>query len=151
MKKKKYGYKQGKFTPLNKDKYKGSYPIYYRSSWELQFMQLCDQNPSIVNWGSESLIILYEDASRQNSKHRYFVDFNIIVKQADNSMRKIYIEIKPFAQTQPPAQRKSKYYKDKVETYVRNICKWKAAKKIANKTGAEFKILTEKGMIDVKF
>ena len=151
MKKKKYGYKQGKFILQNKEKYKVTYPIIYRSSWELQFMQFCDQNPSIVKWGSESLVVMYEDASRKNSRHRYFVDFNIDVKQKDNSLKKIFIEIKPFAQTQPPTQRKSKYYKDKVLTYARNISKWKAASKVARQQGADFKILTEKGMIDVKY
>lgn len=151
MKKKKYGYKQGKFTPVNKDKYKGSYPIIYRSSWELQYMMFLDKEPAVLNWGSESSVIIYEDASRKNSKHRYFMDFTMTMRNKDGNIKKYLIEIKPFAQTQPPTQRKSKYYRDKVETYVRNICKWKAAKKIADKTGAEFKILTEKGMIDVKF
>ena len=149
--KKKYGYKQGKFLPLNKDKYKGSYPIYYRSSWEQQFMVFCDKTPSVLNWGSESCVIIYNDASRKNSKHRYFVDFNMVVRNKDGSIKKYIIEIKPFDQTKPPKKTKSKYYKEKVLTYVRNICKWKAANKVAKKTGAEFKILTEKGMIDVKF
>jgi hypothetical protein len=34
MGKKGYGFKQGKFTPSNPEKYKGTYPIIFRSSWE---------------------------------------------------------------------------------------------------------------------
>ena len=36
-------YKQGKFEPTNKKKYKGNWQkITYRSGWELQYFKMCD-------------------------------------------------------------------------------------------------------------
>ena len=144
---------QGQFNPVNKQKYKGSFPIIYRSSWELQFMRFCDKTPNVLQWGSESLVVLYQDATRNNSQHRYFVDFNMIVKQQDGTLQKFYIEVKPFNQTHAPKKGKkiSKSYNNQVITFVRNVCKWKAAQKVAKSKGGAFKILTEQGMIDVNF
>jgi len=142
---------QGQFHPQNKEKYKGSYPVVYRSSWELQFMMFCDRNNSVLQWGSESLVVLYEDASRKNTKHRYFVDFNMLIKDKNGNLQKYFVEVKPFNQTQPPKKGKqiTKSYQSQVLTYVRNICKWKAAQKVAKSKGGSFKILTEKGLINV--
>jgi len=142
---------QGQFFPQKKNKYKGKYPVIYRSSWELEWMRFCDMNSNILYWASESMVVLYEDKTRQNTKHRYFVDFNMIIKDSHGNIKKYFIEVKPFNQTQPPKNKRAKSYKDSCLTYIRNICKWKAAVKEAKKYGGEFKILTEQGLIDVKF
>ena len=69
-------YKQGIFRAFNTKKYKGSTPIVYRSSLELTVFRWLDNNPNIVSWGSESVVIPY--ISPTDSKmHRYFVDLNL--------------------------------------------------------------------------
>ena len=50
---------RGPFTPKYPDKYIGKKTPTYRSSWEWAFMNFCDNNPSIINWASESIKIPY--------------------------------------------------------------------------------------------
>jgi hypothetical protein len=50
----------GYFKPTNPQKYRGNPTnIVYRSLWERKFMVFCDNNPSILQWGSEEIIIPY--------------------------------------------------------------------------------------------
>ena len=45
-------YHQGRFNPRNPEKYKGDVRnIIYRSSWELKFLQWCDRNDKILEYG----------------------------------------------------------------------------------------------------
>jgi hypothetical protein len=54
-------FKQGKYYPINKSKYKGNITeIFYRSSLELDFMKYLDRHPAIISWSSEELYILYK-------------------------------------------------------------------------------------------
>ena len=53
------GIKKGTFDSFNPKKYVGERPIIYRSSWELKFMRLCEFNPEIIEWSSESVVIPY--------------------------------------------------------------------------------------------
>ena len=138
-------YHQGKYKPKNPDKYVGNANnIVYRSSWELKAMIFFDNNPSILAWASEECTIPYISAV-DNRIHTYYVDFVIKYKKRDGSILTTLVEVKPKAQTQPPVQpkRQTKQYLEAVETYVRNVSKWKAAKKYAEEKGMEFMILTE--------
>jgi hypothetical protein len=130
----------GRFTPRNPKKYIGDHKnIIYRSSWECKVMDWLDRNPDILEWGSEELIIPYKSPV-DGRFHRYFPDF--IVKTKD---RTLIIEVKPEAQTKPPAQRKriTKQYITEVTTYGVNQAKWKAAHEYCKDRGWEFKIITE--------
>ena len=66
---------KGRYRVANPSKYRGDInDIIYRSSWELKFMKWCDNNTSVLEWGSETMIIPYK--SPVDSKvHRYFVIF----------------------------------------------------------------------------
>ena len=143
-KKKGYGFKQGKFTPQNKDKYKGSYPIIFRSSWEYKAFMYLDRNPKVLSWGSESVVVKYRDPSRGNSVHRYFLDLVFSIKKGDN-IETYLVEIKPHKETQVPKKgRKSeKTYLTECATYIRNSAKWKAAAKYAKKRGWKFCVWDE--------
>lgn len=138
-------FKQGLFAPINKDKYKGTYPIIYRSSYELRFMRWADRNPSIITWGSESIVIPYQNPLTGNIS-RYFVDNNITIKAKDGSIKKYLIEIKPSAQTIPPKAggRNTKALLRRQAEYIKNRAKWQAAEAWSKKKGYEFTILTEK-------
>ena len=51
---------KGRYIAKNPKKYKGdSRRIIYRSLWERKFMVYCDTNKSVIEWGSEEIIIPY--------------------------------------------------------------------------------------------
>ena len=60
-------YKQGNYTPRHPEKYKGTWPIIYRSSYELLFCKFCDDNTNVIEWSSESIVIPYILMSFHNS------------------------------------------------------------------------------------
>ena len=137
-------FKQGIFNPVNKDKYKGTLPILYRSSYELRYMRWCDHNPNVISWGSESIIIPYPNPLTGRTS-RYFVDCNVTIKNKNGEIRKYLIEIKPSIQTQPPKPgKKTRSLLRRQAEYVKNQAKWKAASEWAKKKNYEFTILTEK-------
>jgi hypothetical protein len=137
-------FKQGVFVCKNKEKYKGTTPIIYRSSYELSFMKWADNNPGVVSWGSETIIIPYQNPMT-GKLHRYFVDFNITLKTKDSVIKKYLIEIKPHNQTIPPKPgRNTKALLRRQAEYVKNQCKWKSAQEWCKKKSYEFCVLTEK-------
>lgn len=139
-------YHQGRFNPRNPEKYKGDVRnIIYRSSWELKFLQWCDRNDNILEYGSEEFFIPYFDPTTGKIR-RYFPDAYVKVKEANGNIKKYIIEIKPFRQTQPPVpgNKKKKTLITEAMTYEKNIAKWKAAKEWCEDRMLEFKIITEK-------
>jgi TnsA endonuclease N terminal len=138
-------YKQGLYIPKNPEKYVGDKNnIFYRSGWELKFMKWADANPSVLHWNNEELVVPYI-SPEDNCKHRYFVDFVVMVKTKNGEIKKYAVEIKPESQTLPPSNRKkTKKYLAEVKTYLINTAKWKAAHNFCEKNGLEFVILTEK-------
>jgi len=137
-------FKQGIFKPNHPEKYKGTYPILYRSSYELKYFRWCDHNPAVLKWGSESIIIPYQNPLT-GKLSRYFVDSNITVKTKTGEIKKYLIEIKPQIQTQPPKPTKNtKSLLRRQAEYIKNRAKWQAAEEWSKKKGYEFTILTEK-------
>lgn len=138
-------YRQGKFIPINKDKFIGAYAN-YRSGLELKFMRFCDNNPNVIKWGSENVVVPYI-SPLDGKVHRYYVDNFVIIKEG-NLIKNYLIEIKPSKQTQPPKTK----YKNKAHliyeqsTWVVNSAKWAAARELCKKKGFEFLILTEKDL-----
>ena len=89
---------KGKYRPTNRKKYRGDVNnIIYRSLWERTFMKYCDDNPDIIEWGSEEIIIPYVSPI-DGRRHRYFPDFFVKTSKGD----KFLIEVKPKSQTKPP-------------------------------------------------
>jgi hypothetical protein len=137
---------QGKFRPKNPKKYKGDPTnIIYRSSWELKFMNWVDSKDTILAWKSEETVIPYMSPI-DNKWHRYFVDFQIQVRDKSGKLATYLIEIKPEKQTRPPEvqKRTTKKYLQEVITWGTNEAKWKAADSYAKDRGWQFLILTEK-------
>jgi hypothetical protein len=135
----------GKYRPVNPKKYKGNPTnIIYRSLWERKFMIFCDNNPNILQWGSEECVIPYR-SPLDGRVHRYYVDFYIKLQTKSGEIKKYLIEIKPKKQTIPPDPKKkqTKVYKDKVLTYCKNKAKWEAAKEWCEDRRMQFLILTE--------
>ena len=115
----------GRYVPTNPKKYKGNpTTIYYRSLWERKFMVYCDKNPRILEWGSEEIIIPYL-LPTDGKVHRYFPDFYIKVKRADNKIRKMIIEVKPENQSMRENVGKLRHNQAQ---YIQNMAKWEAAR-----------------------
>ena len=141
-------YKQtykGRYRIVNTKKYKGDiFNVVYRSSWELKFMKWCDSNISVIEWGSETMIIPYKSPV-DNKLHRYFVDFYIKVLDKNGKTTRYLIEIKPEKFTKPPPmpKKKSKKFIEEVFNYGINQSKWKAAENYCEDRGWKFLVLTE--------
>jgi hypothetical protein len=137
---------KGKFQPRNPQKYLGDPSnIIYRSRWELKFMGWLDSHPGVLQWGSEELIIPYRSPI-DGRVHRYFPDFIIKKKTPDGKIDTVIVEIKPFAQTKPPAvqTKATKRYITEVQTWGINSSKWEAAVNYCKDRGWKFEIITEK-------
>ena len=139
-------WRQGIFTPKNQDKFIGSKAV-YRSDLELKFFRFCDDNPNVLEWGSENIIVPYI-SPLDNRAHRYYVDNYIAIKEGTEVV-KYLVEIKPSKQTKPPTTkyRKRQHLIYEQKQYVINQAKWKAAKEFCKKKGFTFIILTEKELI----
>lgn len=137
-------FRQGIFKPKNTAKYIGKEKPVYRSGWELKFFRWCDDNPNVVEWASESVIIPYTNPL-DGKVHRYYTDGVIALKEG-NEVKKYIIEIKPLSQVMPPKPGKKKrttvIYEN--QRYIQNQAKWEAAKKWCEKKKFNFWILTEK-------
>lgn len=136
-------YRQGVFIPNNKEKFLGSKAI-YRSGLELKFMRFCDNNPNVIKWGSENVVIPYI-SPLDGRGHRYYVDNFVIIKEGDQ-VKKYLIEIKPSKQTTPPTTKykKKEHLLYEQTMFIKNQAKWQAATEFCKKKGLEFLILTEK-------
>lgn len=136
---------QGKYKPANPEKYKGDVcNIIYRSSWERRFLYYCDMNENVLEYSSEEKCVPYRSPI-DGKIHRYFPDFLIKVKEANGTIKKYMIEIKPKKQTAPPPKpkRQTKGYIAEAYEYARNQAKWEAAREWCRDRGYEFKVLTE--------
>jgi len=108
-------------------------------------MFFCDHNGSIIEWGSEEIIIPYK-CPTDGRVHRYYPDFYIKVKDRSGKYQKYIIEVKPKKQTQPPNEkpkRKTVAWKKEVFTFMKNRAKWDAAEDFCEDRQMKFLILTE--------
>ena len=136
---------KGRYTPKNPKKYRGNpHNVIYRSLWERKFMVYCDHSESIIEWGSEEVVIPYK-SHWDGRIHRYFPDIYIKIKTNEGTTKKLIVEIKPKKQTKAPKEpeRKTKRYLNEVRTWGVNSSKWKYATEWCKDNGMEFKILTE--------
>ena len=137
---------QGIYNPKHNQKYKGTFPIIYRSKMELLAFRYFDNSPNVISWGSESVIIPYQSPI-DKKMHRYFVDMVAEIKMKDNTTKKILVEVKPEKQTTSPIITNKKSQKTIIYekyTYALNCAKWDAAQRWAKNKGYIFFILTEK-------
>lgn len=136
----------GIYKAKNPKKYRGNPTrIIYRSLWERKFMTFCDDNPNIMEWGSEEVIIPYR-CPTDGRVHRYYPDFYIKVKSKSGQTSKYIIEVKPKKQTKKPTdrpKRKTAAWKREVLTFMKNSAKWRAAEEFCDDRQMKFMILTE--------
>jgi hypothetical protein len=152
IKKKWSKHKQGVYHAKNKDKYSGTLPIVYRSSWECHLMRYLDNCSSCISWGSESAVVKY-NCPVKHKLSRYYIDFTAVFQDKNGQRKKFYIEVKPHKQTVMPVKTKRKreqtFLKEQC-TYAKNMAKWQAAIDWAKARSATFIIITEKELFRSK-
>lgn len=161
-------YHQGYYIPEHPEKWL-TQDVIYRSSWEFLFCRWCDQNPEILKVASEPIGIKYLDptgnleycmkhnldmSNPQNWKVRtYYTDFWIEIadETKPDGKKRIFIEIKPYDQTQCPKPltesatlKEHKAYNRAAQTYLTNVAKWQSAREYFKSRGAEFMVITER-------
>jgi hypothetical protein len=130
---------RGKFAMKHPEKYVGTKVPTYRSSWELSFMNFCDNNPSIMKWASEAINIPYRDPLT-GKQTIYVPDFFIQYIDKKNQVSVELVEIKPASQTILERVGKSKYNQAQ---FIKNQAKWTAANHWCKQQGIKFRILNE--------
>ena len=129
---------QGIFEVQNHDKYVGGKAPYYRSSWELAFMRMCDAHPNITKWASENVKIPY--LHPQTGKYANYVpDFMIQYVDKDGGEHVELIEIKPANQS---TMENARTIGQKWQTAI-NAAKWTAAQEWCKRKGIRFKVINE--------
>lgn len=142
---------KGRFKPKNPEKYRGdASKIIYRSSWELKFLRIMDEDKDVIWYQSEEIAIPYKSPV-DGKIHRYFPDV-VYHKVIDGVPKTIMVEIKPHAQTLPPNPAKknntptgriSRRYLNEVKRFGINDAKWEAAERFCQSRGWMFVKLTE--------
>jgi hypothetical protein len=142
----------GKFFPKNAKKYLGDpNNIYYRSLWERRVMVRLDENPNVIEWSSEEIVIPYLSPV-DNRYHRYFPDFFVRIKNDKGLTEAMILEVKPKKQSEPPKVQKkaTKRYIKEVVTFGVNEAKWKAATEFCQDRGWQFRVITEENIFGKK-
>ena len=161
-------YHQGYYIPEHPEKWLTKENV-FRSSWEFLFCKWADQNPAVLKVASEPIGIKYLDPTGnleycmkhnldpnnpQNWKPRtYYTDFWIEIadETKPDGKKRIFIEIKPYDQTQCPKPliesatlKEHKAYNKAAQTYLTNVAKWQSAREYFKSRGAEFMVITER-------
>jgi hypothetical protein len=139
-------FKQGLYQPRHPEKYIGDpTKIRYMSSYELQTHTFFDNNPNVIAWSSETVVIPYIKPT-DGKVHRYMVDYYVKYVNTRGEVVEELIEVKPLQQTKRSRSRKaaSKLYED--VTYAVNLAKWDAATRFAASRGWKFRIITERSI-----
>ena len=129
---------QGLYEVQNPIKYVGQAKPYFRSSWELAFMRMCDAHPNIHKWASENIKIPY--LNPVTGKYTNYVpDFMIQYTDKDGKTHVELIEIKPSTQT---TMENARGRAQQVQVAV-NAAKWTAAQEWCQRKGIRFKVINE--------
>lgn len=139
---------KGKFTSFkNPQKYTGDIKnVTYRSMWERNVMTWLDENPNVIEWGSEEIYFPYEHPIT-GKRSKYYPDF--YAKMKDGVKR--IIEVKPLKEINRPPEpkRKTKGYANAVALWVVNQEKWKSAQYYCEKNNIKFEVWSEKTLTEM--
>ena len=138
-------YQQGQYLIENKEKYVGTKPPFFRSSWERAFMAMCDSHPNITKWANENIKIPYQNPL--TGKHaNYIPDFMVQYTDKDGNNHVELIEIKPSNQT---TMENARGAKNQLAVAV-NAAKWAAAQEWCQRKGIRFKVINEDQIFQTK-
>lgn len=127
----------GVYYPKNPEKLIGEYP-HYRSSWELAFLRVLDENPFVIKYAYEAVKIPYKNPLTERYTN-YIPDFLVVWMDKSGKMNSEIIEIKPLKER---LLEKAKSKKNQMAYYV-NRAKWAAAVEYCSKNGLKFRVMSE--------
>ena len=130
---------QGIYIPKNPSKYIGKHQPKYRSGWELVFMQFCDNNNSVLQWASESMVIKYRHPLTGKPTN-YIPDFFVLYENKRGQKVAEIVEIKPKKQS--IIESKVASARDRAVVAI-NHAKWAAANAYCKAQGLTFRVITE--------
>lgn len=152
-------YKQGLYIPKNKDKViklNSQGGLFYRSGLEHKIMLYLDNRQDIIYWNTELIKIPYIKKVWDNklqeyieTEHLYYPDFYYEIKNQDNSIDRVVVEVKPHHETNPPklthnpTAKQLKNFEYALNEYSKNLDKWKHCINWCDKKGFKFIIITE--------
>jgi hypothetical protein len=141
-----------KFTPRNPEKYLGDTSnIVIRSSWEAYAFSFCDNNPNILSWCSEEIVIPYMKPFFSHGQlamkpANYYPDIYVEYINEKGEFLRELIEVKPEKQSRPSKARtqSTKFFEN--YTYIVNQAKWSAAMEWCKVRNIKFSVVTEKSL-----
>jgi len=78
--------KKGRYKTGTYNSPKCKTPIEYRSGWELEVCKYLDQDPSVVEYGYECVVIQYLSNPRTGKMRSYFPDFLITYRDGSKKL-----------------------------------------------------------------
>ena len=129
---------QGTFIPRNAAKYVGRGNPRYRSGWELQFFQFCDNNTFVLEWASEAISIKYRHPITGKITN-YVPDIFMRYRTKNNRICTEIIEIKPRKQSIIEGRMSER---DRMIVAI-NHAKWQAARQWCQRSGIVFRVINE--------
>ena len=138
----KYHNTVGTYHVSNKEKYVGQYEPEYKSKLEAKMMYYLDHNPGVLKWTYESFPIKYVDESSNGKIRNYYIDFVAVVK-GEKGPQTVWIEVKSEAETKMPGP-KARKNPETMKVWIKNQCKWKAARQLAESRGHKFVVISER-------
>lgn len=130
---------QGKFQLKNPEKYIGLGTPTYRSSWEWAVMNMCDTNPAIQRWASESIKIPYKNPLT-GKQSIYVPDFFVNYVDRTGKQHAELWEVKPNKQTGLKEAGRSRHAQAHA---IINMAKWEAARAWCKHQRILFRVLSE--------
>lgn len=128
----------GVYKVKNKEKYLGQYAPEYKSKLELLFMRYLDNNKLVKWWDYEPEYIYYLDKSiNPPIKRKYFIDFKFCTYGNPEQIH--WVEIKPHVESVEPKSKDPRA----IKLWIKNSCKWKTARILAESRGYKFNVITE--------
>ena len=129
----------GQFNLKNPDKYIGNKLPRYRSSWEFTIMTMCDTNPAIQKWASESIRIPYRDPLT-GKQTIYVPDFFVNYIDRTGKQHAELWEVKPASQAYLENVGRSKTNQAQ---FIKNQAKWEVARAWCKQHGIIFRVISE--------
>lgn len=143
---KKNNWRQDFYEVKNPEKYKGDVKnVFYRSSWEFEAFKFCDNNPNVIEWASEEIVIPYAMPTSSGGIRpaKYYPDLYMKYVNSAGKICTELIEIKPKKETRPSRSRNPKTKMMENATYQKNMLKWEAARNWCKQKGMIFRVITE--------
>jgi len=145
----------GRYVPKHREKYLGigQIPI-YKSMLELLTFRWLDENNNVKRWGYELIRVPYflPRPPFDGKVHRYMVDIYAEIINTKGGIEKYLAEVKSTSEFKKPSMTKStnrntrRNYNLAMVTFIKNQCKWKAAKQFCDHSGMKFIFITEQDL-----